>query len=53
MSVLRGHTKPVTCISIDNKGNRFCTGSLDFKVRLWDFHGMNKLMNSFRSVEPI
>ena len=28
------------------------TGSDDFVVRLWDFHGMTKKMNSFRQVEP-
>lgn len=28
------------------------TGGLDYHVRLWDFHGMNKNMNSFRIIEP-
>jgi WD40 repeat protein len=28
------------------------TGGLDYHVRLWDFHGMNKTMNSFRIIEP-
>jgi WD repeat-containing protein 70 len=28
------------------------TGGLDYHVRLWDFHGMNRNMNSFRIVEP-
>lgn len=28
------------------------TGGLDYHVRLWDFHGMNKNLNSFRIIQP-
>jgi len=29
------------------------TGSHDYNVRLWDFSGMNRNMNSFRIFEPL
>lgn len=35
---------------MDPKGIRMATGGLDYHVRLWDFHGMNKNMNSFRII---
>lgn len=43
----------MTCVDIDPKGYRMVTGSLDYTMRMWDFHGMNKNMNSFRVTEPI
>lgn len=49
---LKGHTKTVSCVAVDPKGIRMATGGLDYHVRLWDFHGMNRNMNSFRIVEP-
>lgn len=51
-ATLKGHTKTVSCVAVDPKGHRMATGGLDYHVRLWDFHGMNKNMNSFRIVEP-
>lgn len=47
-TVLEGHKKSVTSIDVDPKGYRMVTGSLDYTMRMWDFHGMNKNMNSFR-----
>lgn len=50
MATLNGHNKAVSCIAIEPKGHRMATGGLDYHVRLWDFHGMNKNMNSFRII---
>lgn len=52
-TVLEGHKKSVTAVDVDPKGYRMVTGSLDYTMRMWDFHGMNKNMNSFRVTEPI
>ncbi len=40
-------------MTINSSGSRLATGSNDYNVRLWDFNGMNRNMNSFRVVEPI
>ena len=49
---LGGHTKSVSCIAVDPAGARVLTGSLDYKVRLFDFGGMDKHHHSFREIEP-
>jgi WD40 repeat protein len=49
---LKGHNKTISCLAVDPKGHRVATGGLDYHVRLWDFHGMNQNMNSFRIIEP-
>lgn len=51
-ATLKGHSRSVSCVAVDPKGIRMATGGLDYHVRLWDFHGMNRNMNSFRIVEP-
>ena len=51
--LLQGHSKSITTIALDHAGIRIATGSNDYKVRLWDFEGMNKNMNSFRILEPM
>lgn len=51
-ATVKGHTKTVSCVAVDPKGHRMATGGLDYHVRLWDFHGMNQNMNSFRIIEP-
>jgi len=51
--LLQGHSKSITAIALDHAGIRIATGSNDYKVRLWDFEGMNKNMNSFRILEPM
>jgi hypothetical protein len=48
---LRGHTKAVTCISIEPAGNRVVTGSLDYMVKIYDFGGMDNRHLAFRSAE--
>jgi WD40 repeat protein len=50
--LIKGHTKTITALDIDNKGLRMITGSNDYNVRMWDFQGMNRSMNSFRILEP-
>ena len=50
---LMGHDKPISCISIEKNGCRMATGSWDNDIRLWDFYGMDKTMNSFRILTPI
>lgn len=49
---LTGHTKAVTCLSIDPAGNRVVTGSLDYNVKLYDFGGMDNRFRPFNSIEP-
>ena len=49
--MMRGHTRAITSLSIDNSGSRLCSGSYDYQARLWDFPGMDKDMHSFRIVE--
>jgi len=51
--MIRGHTSNVGALDIDKSGARMATGGDDYAVRLWDFHGMNKNMNSFRVIEPM
>lgn len=34
--VLRGHPGPVTCLSVHGKDFRFCSGSRDGAVKMWD-----------------
>ena len=39
---LKGHSKAVTCFSIEPTGNRVITGSLDYSIRAYDFGGMDR-----------
>lgn len=48
---LIGHTKAVSCISIEPSGNRLVTGSLDYAAKLYDFGGMDSRHRSFQSIE--
>jgi WD40 repeat protein len=49
---MKGHRKGITALALDPKGFRMLSGSNDYNVRMWDFQGMNKSMNSFRIIEP-
>ena len=51
-SILSGHSKGVVALDIDPPGNRMATGSLDEEIRLWDFQGMNRSMQSFKYFHP-
>lgn len=52
-ATIHGHTANVGALDIDKSGSRMATGGDDYIVRLWDFHGMNKSMNSFKLCEPM
>ena len=49
---LTGHSKPVTALAMDPAGGRVATGSTDYKVRLFDFGGMDRRHRAFREIEP-
>jgi WD repeat-containing protein 70 len=51
-SLLSGHSKGIVALDIDPSGNRMATGGLDEQVRLWDFQGMNRSMQSFKYFTP-
>ena len=48
---LVGHTKAVTCLSVEPAGNRLVSGSLDYNIKLYDFGGMDMRHRPFFSVE--
>ncbi|KAL3531178.1 hypothetical protein ACH5RR_010500 [Cinchona calisaya] len=50
--VLKGHTKVVAALAVDNSGSRVLSGSYDYTVRMYDFQGMNAQLQSFRQLEP-
>jgi WD repeat-containing protein 70 len=52
VTIAQAHSKAVTAIGISGKGSRFCSGSSDGTVALWDFHGMTAAFRSFRQFEP-
>ena len=37
-----GHTKAVSCVSIEPTGNRVVTGALDYNLKIYDYGGMDK-----------
>jgi hypothetical protein len=50
---MQKHAKPVTTLDVDRSGARMASGSLDFKMRLFDFHGMKEDRRlAFKEVEP-
>ncbi|KAG2434016.1 hypothetical protein HYH02_012476 [Chlamydomonas schloesseri] len=51
-AVMKGHTKAVVCLDVEHSGTRMVTGSYDYTVRIYDFHGMKSDMRSFRDIEP-
>lgn len=48
---LVSHSKAVACIAVDAPGARVATGSMDYRVKLWDFAGMARHVRPFREVE--
>ncbi|RDY03842.1 WD repeat-containing protein 70, partial [Mucuna pruriens] len=50
--VLKGHTKVVSALAVDQTGSRVLSGSYDYMVRMYDFQGMNARLQSFRQLEP-
>lgn len=49
---LNGHSKFVTAVALDPSGSRMLTGSSDCTVKFWDFAGMDRSLQYFRSMEP-
>ncbi|KAG2487343.1 hypothetical protein HYH03_014059 [Edaphochlamys debaryana] len=50
-AVMKGATKAISCLDIEYTGTRMVTGSYDYMVRIYDFHGMKSDMKCFREVE--
>jgi WD40 repeat protein/pSer/pThr/pTyr-binding forkhead associated (FHA) protein len=50
--MLKGHDKHITTLTIDPKGSRFVTGSMDCIIKMWDFGGMDRSLKNFREKEP-
>jgi WD40 repeat protein len=48
----RGHTKGVSALDIDAGGNRLVTGSTDYTVKIFDFHGMKSDCKAFKTIQP-
>jgi len=49
---LSGHTKAIYTLAFDPAGGRIVSGGLDYKIKFWDFGGMDKGHRSFREIEP-
>ncbi len=49
---LSGHHKALQSIDIDRFGNRMISGGLDYILKIWDFPGMNRKLNSMREYKP-
>jgi WD40 repeat protein len=51
-AVMEGFKKPATCCAVDRSGARMAAGSSDGVVRLYDFNGMKRDLQPFRSIAP-
>ncbi|CAM9789477.1 unnamed protein product [Chrysoparadoxa australica] len=51
-AVLSGHSKAVAALAADPSGARLASGGRDYKVKLYDFGGMDRGHRSFREMEP-
>lgn len=49
---LSDHKRAVSALCLDRSGARVATGSLDYKVKLWDFGGMTSSYRPFKTFEP-
>mmetsp|Transcript_7041 Transcript_7041/g.21459 ORF Transcript_7041/g.21459 Transcript_7041/m.21459 type:complete len:687 (+) Transcript_7041:388-2448(+) len=47
------HSATTTSISLDRAGNRVCSASLDYGLKMWDFNAMHSTLKPFRSLEPL
>ncbi|CAI7839805.1 unnamed protein product [Closterium sp. NIES-54] len=50
--VLGGHTKAVAALAVDPTGTRVISGSYDYSLRFYDFHGMDSRLQAFRHLVP-
>jgi len=48
---MSGHSKAVSCISIEPAGNRLITGSYDYGIKIYDFGGMDSRHKAFRAMD--
>ncbi|GAC98538.1 hypothetical protein PHSY_006132 [Pseudozyma hubeiensis SY62] len=46
------HTKTLSSLAVDPSGSRFCVGSYDSTVSLYDFGGMTSTLSPFRHFPP-
>lgn len=51
-ALLTGHTRLTSCVDVEHSGSRLVTGGHDSKVLLYDFAGMKRDLQPFRSLEP-
>jgi len=51
-AVLHGHSRLTSCVDIEHTGTRLVTGGHDSRVLLYDFAGMKRDLQPFRSLEP-
>lgn len=49
---MKGHAKGISALALEPSGARLFSGSFDQTLRLWDFNGMDRRMQSFKSVTP-
>ncbi|CAF1036585.1 unnamed protein product [Adineta ricciae] len=49
---LKHGTKTVSCLTIDSKGERLISGGFDYELKMWDFHDMDKSIQSSRAISP-
>ena len=52
-AVVKHGAKPIVAMDLDPSGSRLVTGSLDYKLQLWDFASMDVRMKAFRKLEPV
>lgn len=50
---LNEHERVISALALDPAGGRLLSGSYDYKVKFWDFAGMNQNFRSFRTIEPV
>ena len=49
---LKGHEKTVCSLDFEPSGSRMVTVASDYKMKLWDFNGMDGSFQAFRTIEP-
>ncbi|PWY98887.1 WD40 repeat-like protein [Testicularia cyperi] len=46
------HSKTISALAVDASGARFCVGSYDYTLSMYDFGGMKSNLAPFRAFEP-
>lgn len=47
------HDSFVSCLTLDRKGTRLVSGSIDSTIKLWDFNTMNRSLQTFKTQSPL